>query len=215
MARQLSVRAVLCASGPSSSDPKITAIVDSAENVGRTSDVVQGVADGTVPSQAGELASAGLGGYTPVGLVQTGLEFLHLHIHLPWWLTIAAVTVALRVAMIPLVVKLQVNAAKLANIQPEIQEITQTILQYKEAGNQVMLAQEAVKMTALYRAHNCHPFKMFLMPLIQAPIFISFFIALRKMATAPIPSMTTGGAFWFTDLTIPDQLYTFFFVTIL
>lgn len=41
----------------------------------------------------------------------------------------------------------------------------------------------------------------------QAPIFISFFIALRKMAYAPVPSMQTGGLWWFTDLTAADPYY--------
>lgn len=41
----------------------------------------------------------------------------------------------------------------------------------------------------------------------QAPVFISFFIALRKMAYAPVPSMQTGGLWWFTDLTLADPYY--------
>jgi membrane protein insertase Oxa1/YidC/SpoIIIJ len=45
------------------------------------------------------------------------------------------------------------------------------------------------------------------MPLVQAPIFISFFFGIRKMAELPVGSMKAGGALWFTDLTIPDPLY--------
>lgn len=42
---------------------------------------------------------------------------------------------------------------------------------------------------------------------LQAPVFISFFIALRKMAYLPVPSLQTGGALWFTDLTAADPFY--------
>ena len=45
------------------------------------------------------------------------------------------------------------------------------------------------------------------MPLVQLPVFISFFIALRKMATLPIESMQTGGLLWFNDLTAYDPYY--------
>lgn len=41
----------------------------------------------------------------------------------------------------------------------------------------------------------------------QTPVFISFFIALRKMAYLPVPSMQTGGALWFADLTASDPFY--------
>lgn len=41
----------------------------------------------------------------------------------------------------------------------------------------------------------------------QAPVFISFFIALRKMAYLPVPSLQTGGLLWFTDLTAADPFY--------
>lgn len=41
----------------------------------------------------------------------------------------------------------------------------------------------------------------------QAPIFVSFFIALRKMAYLPVPSMQTGGMLWFPDLTAADPFY--------
>ena len=41
----------------------------------------------------------------------------------------------------------------------------------------------------------------------QIPLFISFFIGLRKMAQLPVESMTMGGLAWFTDLTIYDPYY--------
>ena len=164
-----------------------------------------GVAE--LSSQGSEIANLGLGGYTPVGLVQNGLEFLHAHLHLPWWLAIVSATVVLRFTLLPLVVKLQINAAKLNNIQPEMREIAQTMKQYREAGNSVMEAQEGAKLFNLYQKHGVNPLKMFAMPMIQFPIFITFFMALRRMAQAPVLSMKEGGMFWFTDLTMADPTY--------
>jgi YidC/Oxa1 family membrane protein insertase len=41
----------------------------------------------------------------------------------------------------------------------------------------------------------------------QMPIFISFFVGLRRMANAPVDSFHTGGMMWFTDLTVCDPYY--------
>lgn len=41
----------------------------------------------------------------------------------------------------------------------------------------------------------------------QAPVFISFFFALKGMANLPVDSMRHGGMYWFTDLTVPDPYY--------
>lgn len=39
------------------------------------------------------------------------------------------------------------------------------------------------------------------------PIFLSVFFGLRAMAELPVESMRTGGALWFTDLTVPDMYW--------
>ena len=39
------------------------------------------------------------------------------------------------------------------------------------------------------------------------PVFLSVFVGLRSMANLPVESMTTGGIFWFTDLTVTDPFY--------
>ncbi|TRY69684.1 hypothetical protein DNTS_030271, partial [Danionella cerebrum] len=41
----------------------------------------------------------------------------------------------------------------------------------------------------------------------NAPIFFSFFLALRSMAELPVPSLQTGGLWWFTDLTACDPYH--------
>lgn len=80
-------------------------------------------------------------------------------------------------------------------------------MECRRTGDDLGLAQEALHLQAIYRKYNCHPLKLFIMPLVQMPIFVSFFVALRAMARAPLASMTTGGTLWFTDLTTPDPYY--------
>ena len=72
------------------------------------------------------------GGYGPVGLLQSSLEYLHVQAHLPWWLAIVACTVALRVLMFPLIVRVQANAARLNNIQPQTEKLMEKIKRYNK-----------------------------------------------------------------------------------
>lgn len=169
-------------------------------------DVLQTVAD--VAQTGQDLASLGLGSmYTPVGLVQILLDSLHATTGLPWWGTIAVTTVMLRVCLFPLSVKFARNAAKMAKLQPELSEIMKKIQHYSKIGATELQQKEQIKIAELYKAHDCSPLSMMTLPFMQVPFFMSFFIALRKMALAPIESMKTGGVMWAGDLTLPDPTY--------
>lgn len=41
----------------------------------------------------------------------------------------------------------------------------------------------------------------------QTPLFVSFFLALQKMAAAPVPGLHRGGLAWFPDLAASDPYY--------
>ncbi|CAM6023113.1 unnamed protein product [Sphagnum balticum] len=51
-----------------------------------------------------------------------------------------------------------------------------------------------------------NPFTPLMGSFLQAPIFISFFFAIRNMAEK-VPSFKEGGALWFTDLTTPSSFF--------
>lgn len=204
--RPFSSSALLSANTPPARTEGIAA-PSGLENSEWNSDSVNQAVSEIVSEQGGNLASLGLGGYTPVGLIQTTLELIHDHSHLSWWLSIVVMTVILRLSLFPLAVKLQINAARLANLQPQLEEIHLRMTKFRESGNQELLNQEAARMMALYRKHGCNPLKMFIMPFVQFPIFVSFFIALRQMAQLPMTSMKAGGTLWFPDLTLPDPTF--------
>ena len=50
---------------------------------GEATDIIQAAAEQS-------FAELGLGSYTPVGLIQNLLEFMHVNLGLPWWGAIAA-----------------------------------------------------------------------------------------------------------------------------
>ncbi|KAF3546996.1 hypothetical protein DY000_02006140, partial [Brassica cretica] len=72
--------------------------------------------------------------------------------------------------------------------------------------DQVTMAEGQKKMKNLFKEYGVTPFTPMKGMLIQGPLFICFFLAIRNMAEK-VPSFQTGGALWFTDLTTPDSLY--------
>ncbi len=53
--------------------------------------------------------------------------------------------------------------------------------------------------------HDCNPFKSFVPLLAQGPLFVCFFLAIKRMAD--LPSFEHGGAAWFTNLSAADPLF--------
>ncbi|XP_026680873.1 mitochondrial inner membrane protein OXA1L-like [Diaphorina citri] len=62
----------------------------------------------------------GLGGWTPSGMVQQCLEYLHIGLDMPWWQAIIAATVFVRLCMFPITIMSQKNAIKMHNTLPEM-----------------------------------------------------------------------------------------------
>lgn len=153
------------------------------------------------------LASLGLAGYSPVGLAQRALEFLHVTMDIPWWGSILIGTIVVRVAMFPLVVISQRNAAIMNNNLPEIQALQLKMTRARQSGNQLESAGYAQEMVLFMKEKKLNPLKNMIVPLAQTPFFISFFMGLRGMANCPVDSLSYGGLWWFTDLTVPDQYF--------
>ncbi|XP_040596422.1 mitochondrial inner membrane protein OXA1L [Mesocricetus auratus] len=166
-----------------------------------------GTADAVQCAAEQSFAELGLGSYTPVGLIQNLLEFMHVDLGLPWWGAIATCTVIARCLVFPLIVKGQREAAKIHNHMPVMQKFSTQIREAKLAGDQAEFYKASIEMTRYQKKHDIKLFRPLILPLTQAPIFISFFIALREMANLPVPSLQTGGLWWFQDLTVSDPFY--------
>lgn len=152
-------------------------------------------------------ASLGLGGWSPVGMVQNCLEYLHISLDVPWWGAILIGTVCVRLVMFPLVIMSQRNTAVMNNNLPEIQLLQMKMTEARQTGNQLEAARYAQEMMGFMKEKGLNPLKNMLVPLAQAPLFISFFMGLRGMANCPVESMSYGGLAWFADLTVPDQFF--------
>lgn len=153
------------------------------------------------------LTSLGLGGYSPSGFVQYILDTVHTTTGLPWWLSIVATTLCIKVALIPFSLYAREQALKMRPINPQVEILKARQKEFVLARDIDRANEEKAKMLELYKKHGVNPLKAMLPTLAQAVIMISFFFAIRKMAYAPIPSMMTEGTLWFTDLTLNDPTF--------
>lgn len=153
------------------------------------------------------LSSLGLTGWSPVGVITQGLELLHVHCGLPWWGSIVVATLIVRAALFPLVVVTQRNSAKLANVSPQMEALQLKITDARQSGDQMQVSRYTHELMEFMKEKNVNPIKSMMVPLVQAPVFISMFIGLRRCANLPVMSMTTGGVLWLTDLTVADPYY--------
>ncbi|KAM7001041.1 mitochondrial inner membrane protein OXA1L [Passerculus sandwichensis] len=140
-------------------------------------------------------------------MIQNLLQFLHLGLGLPWWGAIAAGTVGARVLLLPLVLRGQREAARLARHLPQLQRLSQRVAEAKRGADPNQVAVAYAELVSYQRRHNVNPLRGFLVPLVQTPLFVSFFFALQGMAAAPVPGLLRGGLGWFQDLAAPDPFY--------
>ncbi|RIA97729.1 60Kd inner membrane protein [Glomus cerebriforme] len=178
------------------------------ENIDSFTDIIEPTTSDAVIETAlkiGDFKAMGLANFTPVGLIEEFFEILHVSTGLPWWGTITLATLILRLGFFPLVIKNQKLVAKFTEIQPEAQKLMDQIKKARSKGDQYTLMNKTVELKQLYSDNNINSIlSPFLLPLIQMPFFISFFISLRKMAELPVPGFTQGGILWFKDLSVPD-----------
>ncbi|GFY60866.1 mitochondrial inner membrane protein OXA1L [Trichonephila inaurata madagascariensis] len=153
------------------------------------------------------LSSLDLAHWTPPGLVQMLLEYLHVSWSMPWWGAIVASTLVARILLLPVLIKTQRNTITFSNYMPGLQYLQAKFGEARKAGNSMEASRYAVEISEYMKKHNLSPFKTALLPLMQAPVFLSFFLGLRAMAKAPVESMQWGGLGWTIDLTVPDPYY--------
>lgn len=183
--------------------PEIIEVAPVQEVFDKAVETTQVLAEGAEPA----FSTLGLGGWTPVGIVQNIMEFLHVGCEIPWWGTILIGTICVRTIIFPLVIMAQRNGAKLTNNMPQLQHLQAKMTEARQSGNAIEAARYSQAMMEFMKEKNVNPLKNMIVPLAQAPLFISFFIGLRQMANAPVESMREGGLFWFSDLTVCDQFY--------
>lgn len=163
-----------------------------------------------VPEQIGWLKNLGLDyGWGPTSLMQWLLEHVYIYTGLPWWASLGVVAVAIRAAMFVPALSANDTTQRMQELRKD-ERYAQAQARFQQAAmmtrdQQAMLAaRREVRMIEM--ANGVKQWKLFV-PLLQVPITIGAFRLLRGMAALPVPSLETGGLWWFTDLTVADPFF--------
>ncbi|EDO18679.1 hypothetical protein Kpol_1055p34 [Vanderwaltozyma polyspora DSM 70294] len=181
-----------------------------ASNAGAISEQVSQAVNMT-SDQIGYMNSIGLAqSWTwPPDLIQHFLEYIHVYTGLPWWGTICAATLLVRLAMFPLYVKSSDTIARNSRIKPELDIVTKDLM---SAGTLLESQTIALKRKKLL-ADNGIQTRWLAAPMLQLPVALGFFSGIRAMANYPVDGFTTQGLSWFTDLTQADPYLGLQFIT--
>src|SRR4051795_11791061 len=110
-------------------------------------------------------------------LLRNLLDFFHNSVGLPWGWAIVALTILVRICLVPLVVRQIHSMQNLQAHAPEMKEI-----QRKYKGDRQKMNEELMK---FYKENNINPASSCLPLLAQLPIFIGLFYTLRAFAKHP------------------------------
>lgn len=130
------------------------------DSVTTNGEILKDMADAITSVGEPSLSSLGLGGWSPIGLIQQCLELVHVYGDISWCASIALVTVGFRLLFLPLVIKAQANAAKLNNIKPQLEEIQVKMRELRNSQDSAAGAAALGQMKQLYKENDCNPFKV-------------------------------------------------------
>ncbi|HSX21832.1 MAG TPA: YidC/Oxa1 family membrane protein insertase [Gaiellaceae bacterium] len=105
------------------------------------------------------------------------LNWLHFSVGLPWAWSIVALTVIVRMVLVPLTVRQIHSMQNLQRFAPQMKEI-----QKKYKGDKQKQNEELMK---FYRENNINPAASCLPMLFQLPVFIALYYSLRHFAKHP------------------------------
>jgi YidC/Oxa1 family membrane protein insertase len=121
------------------------------------------------------------------------LEHVYIYTGLPWWGTIVATAVGIRLALFwPSVVGIK-HAARMAVLQKDPE-----FIEAQKEMKALMWTPDQDRMSMM---------KTLAGPIALIPLSYGMFRTLRAMSALPVPSLETGGLAWITDLSVYDPTY--------
>lgn len=139
-------------------------------------------------------------------MLESSLELIHIYGGLPWWGSVVAAGLLVRLVLLKYTLGASDTSAKLRQIKPLIDPVNKRMLQALRDGNHLQAAQSKQEIEVIKSSHNVKAWKAFI-PMIQVPIGFAFFRVLRGMASLPVPGIESESFLWMTDLTVADPFY--------
>lgn len=159
----------------------------------------------TIPEKIGYLREIGLDyGWGPTSMMEWVIEHFHIYGGLPWWGSIAATAIALRLVMFPWFVKSSDVAARSMAIVSVTKPVTEKMQACKAAGDQEGMQMALKELMLIRQRAGASMWKQMRPMLLQAVFGFCGFRLLRAAAELPVPAFKTDGPWWLMDLTVQD-----------
>ncbi|CAO1632354.1 unnamed protein product [Sympodiomycopsis kandeliae] len=126
--------------------------------------------------------------------------------HLPWWAVIVGVTLTARLALLPLAISGHARSIRMANIQPQMKNVMESMKAAKANGDQLLASETTMKVAKMFQQHDCHPGKMIILPLVQGTFFGSFFFCIRRLAENGLVGLNESVGY-LPSLMLPDSTW--------
>jgi len=124
---------------------------------------------------------------------------------LPWWGTILAATLTLRVILVPYQIALLRNSTRMKFILPEIDSLYKVLKSSHLSAEAKLDAARKVQM--LFAANKCSPWQQCVFfPMVLPTMVLSLFTAVHNLCMTE-PDMAQEGTLWFPDLIARDDSY--------
>ncbi|EFQ35609.1 YidC/Oxa1 family membrane protein insertase [Colletotrichum graminicola M1.001] len=162
-----------------------------------------------LPEQIGFLKTLGLDfGWGPSSVMQWAFEHIHVYSGLPWWGSIAATGILLRLVMFKPLLMAQETSARMQKLQqnPKYEEVRKGVQEAMSRGDTAAMTEMRRDLSVMNKNAGVNPLKG-LWGLLQIPFGYGMFRVLNGAAAIPVPGMETGGFLWVSDLTVSDPLF--------
>ncbi|KAF5381514.1 hypothetical protein D9757_008154 [Collybiopsis confluens] len=141
--------------------------------------------------QYGDLSSLGLISYTPVGLIRSSFELINVSLSLPWLQTLILGTLLWRLFLLPFTIKSLHFSSRMALIQPQSKQIMSQMSSAQKNGDLVQMKKLQNDLSGLYKTVGIKsPLQGLVGPLVQLPVAIGMFLAVKGLCEYPLPQMT-------------------------
>jgi YidC/Oxa1 family membrane protein insertase len=134
------------------------------------------------------------------------MELINVATGMPWFWTIVAGTAFWRALCVPFAVFALRASARMQPHQAAIEKHRLDVMEAYKSKNQLQLLRAQAASTAFNKKHGINPFAG-LAGLVQLPITLGTFFAVREMGLLPVEQLKQSGFALIPDLTVPDPTY--------
>lgn len=142
----------------------------------------------------------------PTHIVMYVVDQIHHFAGIPYWEAIMITTLMLRITLVPAAIVLLRDVTKLKMLRSEIKGIKESFNGVTAAEDPTIRFKYLAKIKELFIINKLNPLQTAFLSVLQFPIFLYVFLGLRSMGTY-FPEFSSGGALWFTDLSVPDPYF--------